>query len=139
MFAEPLELALDLGARLLVLGGLESGLELLEPLVHIGLALGQLAQAAQDLARLALFLFLAGELLLRTGRPLFLVAVLIVGELELLELALARTAAATAALAVAADDLKFAGPQLEQRLIRSLLGGQGRVQGLDCRLAPRPP
>ena len=48
------------GAGLLVLGGLESGLKLLEPFIDVGLPLSELTEAAHDLARFALFLLLPG-------------------------------------------------------------------------------
>ena len=56
LVAEPLELPLDLLAGLLGLGGLEGRLQLLEPLVQVGLPLGQLAEAVEHLPVLALFL-----------------------------------------------------------------------------------
>ena len=62
LLAEPLELALDLLAGLLVLGGLERRLQLLEPGVEVRLALGEFLEPVGDLAGLLLLL-----LLLRLG------------------------------------------------------------------------
>ena len=74
------------------LGRLEGRLQLFEPLVHVGLALGQLAQPVKHLARFALFSFsLRQVLFLSAGRALLLVAVLIGVELELLKLPLLLT------------------------------------------------
>ena len=86
LFAEPLELPLDLLLRRLVLRRLEGRLQLLQTFVQVGLALGQLLEAADDLPRLALLLLLLRELL--PCPALLLEAILPVGELELIELPL---------------------------------------------------
>ena len=67
LFAEPLELPLDLLLGRLVLGGFEGRLQLLQALVQVGLALGQFLEAADDLPRLALLLLLLRELLPAPG------------------------------------------------------------------------
>lgn len=54
LLAKPLELALELLAGLRVLGRLEGGLKLLQTVVQVGLALGQLTKPAGDLAVLGL-------------------------------------------------------------------------------------
>ena len=86
LVAEPLELPLDLLLGRLVLGGLEGRLQLLQAVVQVGLPLGQLVEPVEDLPRLALLLLLRRELLPRPA--LLLEAVLLVGELELVELPL---------------------------------------------------
>ena len=133
LVAEPLELALDLLARLFVLGGFEGRLQFLEAVVQVALALGQLAQPVEHLARLALLLLAAREpVLVGSGRPLLFVAVLVVRELELLELPLRRAAAGSAALPlprVVADHLELAGAELEQGLVGGLLGDERRAEG----------
>ncbi len=101
LVAEPFELPLDLGAGLGRLGRLEGRLELLEPLVEVPLALGQLAEAVEDLPVLGLLALALGLVLLRTGGALLLESVLVGGQLELLELPTAdwcTRAAAAAAL-----------------------------------------
>ena len=98
LIPEPLELSLDFLARRLRLGGLEGRLQLFEPIIHVVLPLGQLAQAIEDLPCFALFLFSLRELfLLGSGRALIFVAVFLVGELELLELPLRLVAAGVSA------------------------------------------
>ncbi len=100
LLPEPLELSFDLFARLLGLGGFQSRLQLLHPFIQVGLSLSQLVKTVEHLARLLLFLFpFRSVLLLSPGRALFLVAVFIVRELELLELPL-RLAGARAAAAL---------------------------------------
>ena len=89
---EPLELPLDLLLRRVVLGRFEGRLQLLEPFVQVGLPLGELPEAVDDLPRLALFLLLLRELF-RPGPALLLEAVLVVRELELIELPLRGGAA----------------------------------------------
>src|SRR5206468_4288973 len=111
---EPLELPLDLGAGLLVLGRLEGRLQLLEPLVEVGLPLRQLLEPVDHLPRLLLFLLaLRALILLGAGRALLLVAVLFVRQLELLELPIRRAAGGRAGLAalarIAPDDVELAG------------------------------
>ena len=140
LFPQPLELSLDFLACGLRLGGLEGRLQLFEPIIHVVLPLGELAQAIENLPGFALLLLSLREpFLLGSGRSLIFVAVFLVGELELLELPLravaARVAAALPLLArVAANDLKFSCAQLEQGLIGRLLGGQGRVEACHRRL-----
>src|SRR5262249_49848889 len=124
LVAEPLELPLDLLARLRRLGFLEGRLEFLEPVVEVHLPLGELLEPAGDLARLALLLF---ALRLTAGTALFLVAVLVVGQLELIELPLRRPASrvppALPALTVAvAGDLELTGAEFQQGLVGALLG-----------------
>ena len=58
LVAEPLELPLELGACLRVLGGFEGRLDLLEAIVQVALPLGQLAEAVEHLPVLALLAFL---------------------------------------------------------------------------------
>jgi hypothetical protein len=78
LFSQPLELPLDFLSCLGCFGGLEGRLELLEPLVQVGLALSQLAEPAEDLPQLGLFpLLLRLPLLLRPGCSLLLVSILI--------------------------------------------------------------
>ena len=89
LIPEPLELSLDLLARPAGLGGLEGRLQLFEPLVHVVLPLGQLAQAIEDLPVSRCSRSRCESLLLLgLGRALIFVAVFLVGELELLELSL---------------------------------------------------
>ena len=105
LLPQPLELPLDLLAGLRVLGGLEGRLQLLEPVVQVGLPLGQLAEPVEHLPRLALLLLALREpVLLEPGRALLLVAVLVVRQLELVELPL-RGAAARAAAACRCREL----------------------------------
>ena len=86
LFAEPLELPLDLLLGRLVFRCFEGRLQLLQALVQVGLALGQLLEAVDDLPRLALLLLLLRELLPRPA--LLLETILLVRELELIELPL---------------------------------------------------
>src|SRR5690606_26341409 len=100
---------------------LQRGLQLLDLLVQVFLPLRQLAQPVEHLPRLTLLRLL----LRRGGRALLLVAVLFVGQLQLIQLLLRSIAAApasSAAALLAADDVVLAGSQLQQRLIRGLLG-----------------
>ena len=124
LLPQPLELPLDLLAGFLVLGGLEGRLQLLEPVVQVGLPLGQLAEPVEDLPRLALLG--RPRRLIRAGRPLLLVAVLVVRQLELVELPLrgAAAAAAPAAAGVVPGHLELPGAELEQGLVGGLLGGE---------------
>src|SRR5262249_6480704 len=128
-------------ARLGGLRGLEGRLELLQPVVEVHLAAGQLAEPVHYLPRLALLLLALRELLLLgTGRALLLVAVLLVRQLELLELPLRRprrVPPAPTLPAVAADDVELAVAQLQERLVGRLLGGQGRGERRDRRAADR--
>ena len=139
LISEPLELSLDFLACRLRLGGLEGRLQLFEPIVHVVLPLGQLAQAIEDLAGFTLFSLALRELfLLGSGRALIFVAVFLVRELELLELSLRAVAAGVPAALlllarVVANHLEFACTQLEQSLVGRLFGGQGRVEGLHRR------
>ena len=50
LIPEPLELPLDFFTGLLGLGGFESRLQLFEPFVEVGLALGQLVETIEHLA-----------------------------------------------------------------------------------------
>ena len=86
LLAEPLELAVELLAGLLVLGGFERRLEFLEPGVEVGLALGQLLEPVGDLAVLSAAAAAAGS---GPGASVLLLeAVLVVLQLELVELLL---------------------------------------------------
>src|SRR5690242_19010746 len=79
LLAQAFELTLDLLARLFGFGGLEGRLKLLEAIVQIALALGQLAQAVEHLAALALLLLSVGEpVLVGPGRPLLFEPVLVI-------------------------------------------------------------
>src|SRR5262249_29222250 len=136
------ELPLDLGAGLLVLGGLECGLEFLQALVQVGLPPGQLLEPAEDLAGLALLpVALRLALLLRSGGALVLVAALLAGERELVAL-LSRgfpppAARVPAVAAVVTDALELAGPEFQERLVGGLLGGGGGGEGSDARRRAR--
>ena len=92
LVAEPFELPLDLLARLGRLGGLEGRLELLEPFVQVSWrwASSRSRLSTCRFSRLLALALRSGSA--ATGRALLLVAVLVGGQLELLELPL-RTAA----------------------------------------------
>ena len=107
-------------------------MQLLEPVVQVGLPLGQLAEPVEHLPRLALLLLALRELLLLgPGRPLLLVAVLVVRELELVELPLRRAAAEPRPPCRCREllriDLELPGAELEQGLVGGLLGGKRRA------------
>ena len=142
LVAEPLELALELLAGLGRLGRLEGRLELLEPLVQVVLALGQLAEAVEHLAVLGLLALALGlVLLLRAGGALLFEAVLVVRQLELLELPLRTAARGCSGCGCCRELLRTTwnsrARSFEQGLVGRLLGGEGRRQGRDRRVRPR--
>ncbi len=135
LFLQALEAALEVFALLLALGLLERGLQFLQTFIQILLATRELLQAVHHLE-----LFLALGVLRSLGLTLGLVTILRLGEIELVELPLVLLASATAAaLFAGARDVRLAGLQFQQRLIRRLLGGQslGERRGRFCRLRQR--
>ena len=108
------------GARLF-----ERRLQLLEPFVHVLLPSRQLLQSVQNLILLPSL-----RTLRRIGLPLRLIAVLRLVEVEAVEFPLVALAVAALTPVAAICDAGFAGLQLEQRLIRRLLGRQRRLERL---------
>ena len=96
-------------------------MQLLNFLVQVLLALGEFLEAVQDLELLALLGVLLGRSLV-----LRLVTIFLLFELQLVELCLLRLAAGRLAfaLALAARHVEFVQRELEQGLIRGLLGGK---------------
>ena len=87
LVAKPLQLPLGLGLRVGSLGGFEGSLQLLEPLVQVSLPPGEFGQPVENLPGFALLGFRLGRVL-RLGGLLLFVAVLVVGQLQLVELLL---------------------------------------------------
>jgi len=124
---EPFDLAPDFLALGLGPGFVEGGLKLAQPLVEVLLAAGEFLQAVEDLELFAAFGGLRG-----LGLALGFVAVVGLGEIELIELALYLVLAASRLLialaAAVAGDLVLALLQPEQGLVSRLLRSQGLRQ-----------
>ncbi len=124
---EPFELAPDFLAFGLGPGFVEGRLKFAQALVEVLLAAGEFLQAVEDLELFAAFGGLRG-----LGLALGLVAVVGLGEVELIELALHLVFAAARLLialaAAAAGDLVLALLQPEQGLVSRLLRSQGLRQ-----------